>query len=74
MVDHEMHSDMSGFIRRRAVVGVHTDAGALMRRLEVLRDGFDGVLLKHTSGVLLSDWAPRDKVDDLLVVDGVARE
>jgi hypothetical protein len=54
VVDDIVNTYMSIFIWRRAMEGVYADVGADMGRLEVLGDGLDGVLLKHTSGVLLA--------------------
>jgi hypothetical protein len=63
---------MSGFIRRGAMEGIDAYAGAGMRWLEMLRDWLDGILLEHTSSILLAYWASRYEVDDLSVVYAVA--
>jgi hypothetical protein len=52
VVYHNVHADMSSFVRRRAMEGINAFAGAGMRWLKVLGDGLDGVLLEHTSGIL----------------------
>jgi hypothetical protein len=68
-----MNTDMSGLVRWRAMEGIDAYAGAGMRRLEVFGDGLDGVLVKHTSGVLLAYGASCHEVNDLSVVYAVAR-
>jgi hypothetical protein len=68
-----MYTDMSGLVRRGAMEGVDAHAGAGMWWLEVLGDGLDGVLVEHTSGVLLAYGASCHEVDNLSVVYAVAR-
>jgi hypothetical protein len=73
MVHHNVDADMSGLVRRRAMEGVDAYAGAGMWWLEVLGDGLDGVLVEHTSSVLLEYGASCHEVDDLSVGYAVAR-
>jgi hypothetical protein len=73
VVYHDMNTDVSGLVRWRAMEGVDAYAGAGMRWLEVLGDGLDGVLVEHTSGVLLAYGASCHEVNDLSVVYAVAR-
>jgi hypothetical protein len=40
-----------------------------MRRLEVLGDGLDGILLEHASGVLLAEWVPSKEINNLPAVE-----